>query len=48
MPGCQKATKLLPSLILGGDALGGFESLRPSLRRNGSGQICELLRLQAK
>jgi hypothetical protein len=46
--GYEKATKLLPALILGGGALGSFEGVRPSLRGNRCGQIGELLRLQAK
>ena len=46
--GCEKATKLLPALVLRGGALGNFEILRPSLRGNCSGQVGELLRLQTK
>jgi hypothetical protein len=46
--GCKKATKLLPALVLRGDALGNFEILRPSLRGNGSRKVGELLRLQTK
>jgi hypothetical protein len=41
--GCEKATKLLPPLILSGDALGGFEVLRPPLRGNRRGQVSQLL-----
>ena len=46
--GCEKATKLLPALVLRGGALGNFEILRPSLRGNCCRKVGELLRLQTK
>ena len=46
--GREKATKLLPPLVLGGGALGGFTILCPPLSSNRCGQIGELLRLQTK
>ena len=45
---CEKATKLLPALILRGGTLGRFEILRPSLRGNCCRKVGELLRLQTK
>jgi hypothetical protein len=45
---CQKATKLLPALILGGDTLSSFEILRPPLCSYRCGQVGKLLRLQTK
>ena len=46
--GCEKATKLLPALILRGGTLGSFEILRTSLCGNGGREVGELLCLQTK